>query len=187
MVILASASPRRRELMKRICTDYKIITADINEESSYYLSPLEATLDIAKRKGMAVRKDHPDDLIISADTIVVIDDQIIGKPVDKEDAKRILKLLSGRTHEVITAYCLFYKDKFIEHYVSSLVLFNKLDDKLIDDYIETGSPLDKAGAYGFQDNDKFPIVKKVIGSIDNVIGFPVEEINKDSIEIQKMP
>ena len=93
MVILASASPRRRELMKRICTDYKIITADINEESSYYLSPLEATLDIAKRKGMAVRKDHPDDLIISADTIVVIDDQIIGKPVDKEDAKRILKLL----------------------------------------------------------------------------------------------
>lgn len=187
MVILASASPRRRELMKRICDDYKIITADIDEESSYYMGPLEATLDIAKRKGEVVKKDHPNDLIVSADTIVVIDNHIIGKPVDKEDAKRLLKLLSNRKHIVITAYCLFYKDKFIEHYVESEVLFYELSDKLIDDYIATGSPLDKAGAYGYQDNDKFPIVKEIKGSIDNVIGFPVDEIKKDFIEIQKMP
>lgn len=187
MVILASASPRRKQLMKRICNDYKIIVADIDEESSYYLSPLEATLDIARRKGEVVKKDHYDDLVISADTIVVIDGQIIGKPTDEKDAKRLLQLLSGRTHEVITAYCLFYKDKFIEHYVSSFVEFNELDEKLIDNYIATGSPLDKAGAYGYQDNDKFPIVKKIIGSVDNVIGFPVEEINKDFVEIQKMP
>ena len=185
MVILASSSPRRRELMKRIYPDYKIITADIDEESSYNLPPLEATLEIARRKGEKVKEDHYDDLIISADTIVVIDNQIIGKPVDEEDAKRLLHLLSGRTHEVITAYCLFYKDKFIEHYVSSFVTFYKLSDQLIEDYVKTGSPLDKAGAYGYQDNDKYPIVKEIKGSIDNVIGFPVEEIKKDFEDILK--
>ena len=184
MVILASSSPRRRELMKQITVDYKIITSDIDEEKSYSLSPLEAVLDIAKRKGECVRKDHPHDLVISADTIVVLNNEIIGKPKDEEDAKRILRKLSNNKHEVITAYCLFKEDIFIEKYVSSYVVFNYLSDELIDRYIKTKSPPDKAGAYGVQDNNEYHIIKEVIGSIDNVIGFPVKEIKEDFDKIK---
>ena len=186
MVILASGSPRRRELMKQIVEEYSIITSDIDEESSYYMSPLEAVLDIAKRKGEKVFNDHPNDIVVSADTIVVLDNKIIGKPVDEGDAKRILHLLSGREHEVITAYCIFSKGKMIENHVSSKVQFYELSDDLINRYVATGSPLDKAGAYGAQDNDKeFPIVKKIKGSLTNVIGFPVEEIKRDFESIQQ--
>ena len=179
MVILASASPRRRELMKEITSDFIVITSDINEESSYSLPPLEAVLDIAKRKGLKVKEEHPNDLILSADTIVVLDDEIITKPRDAEDAKAILEKLSGRIHKVITAYCLFKGDKFLENYVVSEVEFYKLNKFLIDRYVATGSPLDKAGAYGVQDNEEFSIVKNVTGSLTNVIGFPVDEIRED--------
>lgn len=179
MIILASGSPRRRELIKRIVNDYKVITSDIDEEKSYSLSPLEAVLDIAKRKGEKVHSMYPHDTVISADTIVVLNNQIIHKPIDENDAKRILKLLSNKTHEVITAYCFFKDDHFLENHVVSKVIFKDLDDSLIERYVASGSPLDKAGAYGVQDNGHFPIIKKVIGSIDNVIGFPVEEIKKD--------
>lgn len=185
MVILASASPRRQELIKQITSDFKVITADIDEDKSYVLSPLNAVLDIAKRKGEKIHKDHYEDLVISADTIVVHKGKIIGKPIDASNAKRILKELSNDIHEVITAYCLFKKDKLIEHYVISKVYFNELSDELIEDYVKTGSPLDKAGAYGVQDNNKFPIVKSIEGSITNVIGFPVDEIKQDFLNIEK--
>ena len=185
MVILASASPRRRELFKQITDNFQIITADIDEETSYNLSPLQAVLDIAKRKGLKVKESHPNDIIVSADTIVVIDDQIIGKPIDGEDAKRILRKLSNRKHQVITAYCLFNKDRFIEKYVISDVYFNELSERLIEDYVNSKSPLDKAGAYGVQDNEQYHIINKVNGSINNVIGFPIEEIKEDFEKIQK--
>lgn len=183
MVILASASPRRKELMKEITSDFIIITSDIDEDKSYSLPPLEAVLDIAKRKGLKVQKNHPQDLIISADTIVVLNNKIIGKPKDAEDAVKILRELSNKTHEVITAFCMFKGDKFIERYVVSKVEFNDLTDELIKAYVATGSPLDKAGAYGVQDNDHFPIVKKVTGSMSNVIGFPIDEIKEEFAKI----
>ena len=183
MVILASASPRRKELMKEITSDFTIITSDIDEDKSYSLPPLEAVLDIAKRKGLKVQENHPQDLIVSADTIVVLNNKIIGKPKDAEDAIKILKELSDKTHEVITAFCMFKGDKFIERYVVSKVEFNNLSDELIKAYVATGSPLDKAGAYGVQDNDHFPIVKKVTGSMSNVIGFPVDEIKEEFAKI----
>ena len=177
--ILASKSPRRKELMKFISSDFLVAVEDIDEESSYLLPPIEAVKDIAKRKGKAIDSLYPDDLIISADTIVVLDNEIIGKPKDKEDAKRILRMLSNKSHYVYTAYRVKYINKEIINYVESEVIFNKLDKDLIDRYVESGSPLDKAGAYGAQDNNDFPIVKKVIGSFDNVIGFPVKEIKED--------
>lgn len=182
--VLASKSPRRQELMNLVSSDFVIAIEDIDEESSYKLSPIEAVKDIAKRKGEAVDKYYPRDLIISADTIVVLDNQIIGKPVDTEDAKRILRMLSGKTHYVHTGFRVKYLNKEVVSVVTSEVIFNKLDDKLIDAYVKSGSPLDKAGAYGIQDNNKFPIIKKVIGSIDNVVGFPVKEIKEviDSIK-----
>lgn len=184
MIVLASASPRRRELLKRIVKDYIVTTSDINEEESYNLPPLEAVLDIAKRKGLNIKDKYPNDIVITADTIVILDNEIIGKPIDAEDAKRILKKLSNREHQVITAYCLFKKDQFIENYVISKVLFYELSDDLIERYIASESPLDKAGAYGAQDNKDFPIVKSIIGSVDNVIGFPVKEIKEDLEKLQ---
>ena len=183
--VLASKSPRRQELMKLISSHFVVASEDINEESSYTLSPINAVEDIAKRKGEAVEKLYPNDLIISADTIVVLDDKIIGKPVDKADAKRILKELSGKTHYVHTGFRIKYSSKEIINHVTSEVIFNDLSDELIDKYVASGSPLDKAGAYGVQDNDKYPIIKKVIGSIDNVIGFPLKEIKEAIEQIKK--
>lgn len=183
--VLASKSPRRQELMKQVSSDFVVVSEDINEESSYTLSPINAVEDIAKRKGEVVEKLYPNDLIISADTIVVLDDKIIGKPVNKVDAKRILKELSGKTHYVHTGFRIKYLSKEILTHVTSEVIFNQLSDELIDKYVASGSPLDKAGAYGVQDNDKYPIIKKVIGSIDNVIGFPVKEIKEAIEQIKK--
>ena len=185
MIILASASPRRREKMKAVTEDFQIIVSDIDEEKSYNLPPLEAVLDIAKRKGEKIHLLHPHDYVLSADTILVLNNEIIGKPIDKEDAYRILRKLSGNKHQVITAYCWFKDDKLIENYVTSDVVFNDLSDQLINDYIATGSPMDKAGAYGAQDNNDFLIVKEIIGSRDNVIGFPTKEIKEDFERIKK--
>lgn len=183
--VLASKSPRRQELMKLISSDFIVAVEDIDEESSYKLSPILAVEDIAKRKGEAVDKLYPNDLIISADTIVVLNNQIIGKPSNKNEAKRILKELSNKSHYVHTGFRIKYLNKEIVSHVTSEVIFNELSDELIDKYIASGSPLDKAGAYGVQDNDKFPIIKKVIGSVDNVIGFPVKEILEVIKEIKK--
>ena len=183
--VLASKSPRRQELMKLISSDFIVATEDIDEESSYKLSPIKAVEDIARRKGEAVEKYYPEDLIISADTIVVLDNQIIGKPIDELDAKRILKELSGKSHYVHTGFRIKYLNKEIISHVTSEVIFNELSDELINKYVKSGSPLDKAGAYGVQDNDKFPIIKKVIGSVDNVVGFPVKEIKELIEQIKK--
>lgn len=178
--ILASKSPRRKDLMKFISSDFLVAVEDINEEISYRYSPIEAVMDIARRKGEAVYAYYPDDLVISADTIVVLNNKIIGKPIDKEDAKRILRELSGKAHYVYTGYAIHYLDKIIVNYVRSGVVFNELSEELIDEYVATGSPLDKAGAYGAQDSDlTYPIIKNIIGSYDNVIGFPTKEIKED--------
>lgn len=176
MIVLASKSPRRQQLMHRITDDFIVDVSDIDESTSLNMSPLEAVQDIAKRKGLDIVKRHPGQIVISADTIVVIDNMILGKPVDEADASTMLNLLSNRTHQVITAFCLLKDDKFLEEYVSSKVTFHKLSQDLIDRYIASGSPMDKAGAYGAQDNNDFLIVKEIKGSRDNVIGFPVEEI-----------
>lgn len=183
--ILASKSPRRKELMKFISSDFLVATEDIDEESSYRLSPIEAVKDISKRKNDAVNKLYPNDLVISADTIVVLDNEIIGKPVSEDDAIKILEKLSGRTHQVYTGYTIHYLDKEITNVVRSDVRFNNLSKSLIIEYVKTGSPLDKAGAYGVQDNKNFPIIKSVSGSINNVIGFPVEEIKTDIAKLLK--
>ena len=183
--VLASKSPRRQEMMKIISSDFIVAVEDINEEVSYKLSPIEAVQDIAKRKGEAVEKNYPNDLIISADTVVVLDNKIIGKPKDENDAKKILKSLSNKSHYVHTGFRIKYLNKEIISHVTSEVIFKKLSDELIEEYVKSGSPLDKAGAYGVQDNSQYPIIKKVIGSIDNVIGFPLEEIKKAIEEIKK--
>ena len=180
MYILASQSPRRKWLMERdISPLFKVVISNADEHFPHELTdPKDIVKFIAKEKGEIVAKDYPNDIVISADTIVVIDNQIIGKPKDKDDAYRMLRMLSGRKHKVYTGYAIFNNRKIVNKMVESEVLFNDLSDQFIWDYIATGSPMDKAGAYGFQDKD-FPVVKQVVGSIENVIGFPTAEIKKD--------
>lgn len=179
MYVLASSSPRRKQLLKEIIDDFIVVPSNFDESIFLSLSPEEAVKNISIGKGQEVHKRYPNDVVISADTIVVLNNKIIGKPKDKEDAIRILKELSDNTHTVITSYCLFYKDKFIQNEVISHVKMNKLPESLIIEYVNTGSPLDKAGAYGVQDNENYHLISKVDGSLTNVIGFPVDEIRND--------
>ena len=110
---------------------------------------------------------------------MVLGNEIIGKPKDKEDAYKILRELSGKEHYVYTGYALKQGDKLVQGIAKSTVLFNELSDELINAYIASGSPMDKAGAYGVQDNEQFPLVKKTSGSNNNIIGFPTEQILED--------
>lgn len=177
MIILASQSPRRKKLMgEDITHDFQIVISDADEHVSGNPTPLEYVLEVAKRKGIKVHESYPNDTVLSADTIVTVDGNIIGKPKDEEDAHKILRYLSDKTHQVITAFCIFNKDLFIEKYVISDVTFNHLDDDFISRYIASGIPMDKAGAYGIQNEEEFPVVKSYKGSLKNIIGFPSEEI-----------
>ena len=181
MIILASASPRRKRLMQEeISSCFDIIVPNIDESLSFkkYKCVRSIVKDIAKRKCLEVAKDHPNDLVIAADTVVVINKTIIGKPKDEKDAYRVLKLLSNNKHYVYTGYAIHQGDKFLINVTKSTVYFNDLSDELINDYIASGSPMDKAGAYGYQDNKDFALVKRIDGSISNVIGFPLEDIKQ---------
>ena len=181
MIILASASPRRKRLMQEeISSCFNIIIPEIDESLSFkkYKDVKAIVKDIAKRKCLKIAKDHPNDLVIAADTVVVIHQKIIGKPKDKDDAYRILRMLSNEKHYVYTGYAIHQKNILVVSTTKSTVYFNDLSDELINSYIASGSPMDKAGAYGYQDNQDFALVKKINGSITNVIGFPVEDIKK---------
>ena len=169
MIILASQSPRRKQLMQEeISSCFTIIVPEIDESLSFknHTNVEDIVKDISKRKCLKIAEDHPNDLVIAADTVVVINNQIIGKPKDEEDAYRILRLLSNNTH-------------YVNKVAITEVTFNDLSDELIYDYIKSGSPMDKAGAYGYQDNKDFALVKKISGSRNNVIGFPTEAIKED--------
>lgn len=176
-IILASKSPRRKELLKQIFNEFIIIPSTI-DENKY---PLDE-LSIVKAKEISDR--YPSDLVISADTLVYLNGKILGKPIDKNDAKNMLHALSNNTHEVITYYSIFLKNEniFFTRQVISKVTFNDLSEKLIDDYIATGSPLDKAGAYGIQDKG-FNLVKSFSGDLNNIIGLPIDELKKDLLKL----
>ena len=179
MIILASASPRRKRLMQEeISSCFNVIVPEIDESLSFkkYKEVKAIVKDIAKRKCLKVASEHPSDLVVAADTVVVINKKIIGKPKDQKDAYRILKKLSNNKHYVYTGYAINQNDKLYIGVCKSIVYFNDLNDELINNYIASGSPMDKAGAYGYQDNQDFALVKKIIGSKANVIGFPIEDI-----------
>ena len=176
-IILASASPRRKELLHKILSNFEIIPANIDEDQ-YPLNMLSLI------KAQEIANTHPSSLIISADTVVILDEQVLGKPKDEDDAFDMLKKLSSRVHEVSTFYTIYSKENNISitRQVTSLVYFNKLSDELIKAYIATKSPLDKAGAYGIQDKE-FPLIEKIEGEEDNVIGLPLQEIKKDLLSL----
>lgn len=179
MYILASQSPRRVELLKNIVSDFKVIPANIDENIKYN-DASDLPLKLSFMKAVEVFKDHKDDTIIAADTIVIIDNKVLGKPRNKKEASQMLHMLSGKEHKVITGYTIISKSRYVSKKIATKVYFNELSDELINEYIETGSPLDKAGAYGIQDKE-FPLIKKIEGSLSNVMGLPVESLQNELI------
>ncbi|HOC80441.1 MAG TPA: Maf family protein [Bacilli bacterium] len=175
MLILASKSPRRKELLSKICRDFVIINPEINENESRQ-HPHEHPLDVSRLKAYRVFQNHPEDDVLACDTVVIINEEILGKPRDEQEAYQMLRKLSGKRHIVLSGYTFINKYREINRTVKTEVYFNVLDDELIKQYIKTGSPLDKAGAYGIQDG--FLLVDHIIGSFDNVMGFPSEDIAK---------
>lgn len=176
MLILASQSPRRKELLRLVTSEYAVIAANIDEDVVVKV-PSDLAKEISKLKAYEIFKNHPNDTVLAVDTIVIIEGKVLGKPKDSVDAKRMLKLLSGKKHHVISGFTLVNSKKEININVVSEVYFNELSEETIQAYIASGSPFDKAGAYGIQDKE-YHLVKKINGSYYNVMGLPVEELKK---------
>lgn len=176
MLILASQSPRRKELIKKIEPNFIVIPSDFDEEL-VHLPAHELPAELSRQKALSIFKNHPEDKVLACDTIVVLEDEVLGKPHTKEIAFKMLKELSGKKHTVISGWTLMTKEKTVTRTVETEVYFNELSDEIINAYIETGSPMDKAGAYGIQD-EKFHLVNHIVGSMDNVIGLPTEDIKE---------
>ena len=177
LFILASQSPRRRELLSMLGLSFDIVTADIDETMDASVSVEDAVTEISRKKAEAVGKDRPGRLIVSADTIVTVDGRVLGKPHSEAEAHAMLRSLSGRTHTVMTAFCLYLDGRTETHVEKTDVVFKPLSDEEIDAYIATGSPMDKAGAYGIQDGAAV-FVERLIGDYYNVMGLPVCELAK---------
>ncbi len=176
-VCLASASPRRKHLLGLLNIDFTIETADIDEDSISDIPPEAYCLSLAFAKAEKVAKRQKQKtLVIGADTIVVLDEHIINKPKDKDDAFRILKLLSNNTHKVYTGIAIINSasKEWITNYQVTDVTFRKLTDDEILAYIESGSPMDKAGAYGIQDDFGAIFVNNISGCYYNIVGLPLE-------------
>ena len=176
-IILASASPRRSELLESAGITFSVIPADIPEEPLPGELPAPHVLRLAQEKALAVARIAQGDLFIGADTVVVCDDEIMGKPCDAADARRMLSLLSGREHEVITGFAVHDRSGEVTHaqVVSTKVFFKPLTLSEIDAYIATGCPFDKAGAYAIQGGAAY-MVQSIEGSYSNVVGLPLCEV-----------
>jgi len=174
-LILASASPRRRELLATLAIPFDIVKPNVNEAQLKDETPKHFVERLAKAKADAV--SSLDAIVIAADTVVVLDDCILGKPTDLEDAKRMLRALSGKVHQVITGVCVQNASRSIVFSLSTMVTFRALAEEEILMYVESGEPLDKAGAYAIQGNAA-SMVATIEGSYTNVIGLPLCEIYK---------
>jgi septum formation protein len=179
-LILASASPRRTELLQQLELKFEVIPSDATEVFDEHLSPLELCQLNAHRKARAVAKKIPDALVLGADTLVFLEREIFGKPHNLDEAKQMLAKLQGRTHQVITGVCLMHLRTHHERIfaVSTDVTFHPLTAGQISDYLSKMNPLDKAGAYAIQEHgDK--IVAEIFGSYSNVVGLPLDELGEE--------
>lgn len=189
-VILASASPRRRELLAQIGMDFKVIISKADENISE-LAPEQLVMKLSNIKAMAVYEEHGIEdeatIILGADTVVAFDGKVLGKPKDTQQAKEMLSMLSDNTHQVFTGVTILYKKqgglKSETFYDKTTVYTYPISDKEIDEYIMTGEPMDKAGSYGIQGiGAKF--IKKIDGDYNNVVGLPVSKIYQKIKEIE---
>jgi septum formation protein len=185
-VILASASPRRRELLRQAVSEFEVVVSDAPEMHDEQLTAREVSQINAYRKARAVAKKFPDSLVLGADTLVYLGTRLFGKPTNMEDAFAMLEQLRGKTHEVVTGVCLMHLRQHRERVfqVSTLVTFRPLDEADIRRYLARVNPLDKAGAYAIQEEGDL-IVESVLGSYTNVVGLPVERLREELQEWQK--
>lgn len=180
-IILASNSPRRKELLSGIDVDYEVHTlSDIDESYPDDLSKEEVAEFLSRKKANAYLESLEENaLLITADTLVVLHGKILGKPLNKEDAKNMLHELSGQTHLVITGVCLTSKQKQVSFSDKTYVTFGDLTDQEIEYYVEKYNPLDKAGAYGVQEWIGYVGVEKIEGSYFNVMGLPIFKLYRE--------
>lgn len=174
-MILASASPRRAELLRNAGISFTVDPAHVPEEPSPGESPLAYAQRLARDKALAVLARHPEDTVLGADTVVVVDHHLLEKPIDTPDAARMLHLLSGRTHQVITGVCVANSSFQQTEAEVTQVSFASLSDDEIKAYIRTGEPMDKAGAYAIQGIASC-WAKQIIGCYFNVVGLPVPRV-----------
>ena len=174
--ILASSSPRRKKILEQIRFEFSVVPSNINEDFSIGLPPEAFTEHWARKKAKDVAKDHPQSLVIGADTVVILDGKILGKPKDNKSSKKMLLSLSGKTHEVITGVSLININSKLDITFNerTYVSINALSNDHIFNYIDSYKPYDKAGSYGIQDG--FSVhVEKIKGCYYNVMGFPVSK------------
>ncbi|MCL2512514.1 MAG: Maf family protein [Oscillospiraceae bacterium] len=181
-LILASASPRREKLLRGAGFEFEIAPADIEEKADPSLPPAQIAMNLASEKAKTVEKTAPEgSVILAADTIVVLDDVIYGKPLDKDEAMKTLRRLSGRVHKVYTGVSILHEGKETVFNRSADVKFRELTDNIILQYIATGEPFGKAGAYAVQ-GEGASLVERVTGDITTVIGLPMEAV---ALELKK--
>ena len=172
MIILASRSPRRQQLLDMLDIEYTVDPAEIDERAEPGELPESMAVRLAREKAELVASRHPDTPVLAADTIVVLDDMVLGKPRSTEDAQRMLGMLSNRQHRVITAVALSVNGTTMERFDITNVWFRELDQELIAAYVATGEPLDKAGSYGVQGKGAV-LVERIEGDFFSVMGLPV--------------
>ncbi|TFF33751.1 Maf family protein [Mucilaginibacter psychrotolerans] len=175
-IILASKSPRRQELLKLMDIDFRVVLKEVDESYPDGLAPAEIALYIAQKKAEAFDEDVTDEVVLTADTIVCIDGEILGKPNDAEHAIAMLHKLSGKLHQVYTGVCLLYKGRYNKFYDMSEVFFRKLSDEEIRSYVAEYQPFDKAGSYGIQQRIGLIGIERINGSYTNVVGLPTEKV-----------
>ena len=179
-LILASKSPRRQEMLKELGVEFEIKLKEVEEVYPEGLSAIEIPVYLAELKASAFLDDIKDkDLVITADTIVCIDDWILGKPKDRADAVKMLKALSGRSHKVVSGVCLTSLKKKLSFSTTTDVHFKVLTDEEINYYIDNYKPFDKAGAYGIQEWIGFIGIDGIEGSYFNVVGLPIQRLYQE--------
>ena len=178
-LILASGSPRRIELLRMLGCKFQIVPSKVEEKINPRLSPIENVKRLSRQKALDVASKISDGIIVAADTDVVLNGKILGKPKNKKEAKRILKDLSGKEHRVITGLAVIdaKTKKILQDTVVTKVKFRKLNNELIEKYIASGGPLDKAGAYGIQGRAAL-LVESIKGDYFNVVGLPLNALNQ---------
>ena len=180
-IILASASPRRKEILELADLKFDVMPSDAQEITTK-TAPNEVVMELASIKAKDIyKKSEKQSMVVGADTVVAYQGQILGKPADEADAKRMLTMLSGQTHEVYTGVCVIEDGKTKTSYEETKVTFYEISDEQIDRYIKTGEPMDKAGSYGIQGKAAV-FIKGIEGDYYNVVGFPIarflQEITK---------
>lgn len=176
-IILASQSPRRKELLSWLVPEFSVMPADIDEKNKNHLSPIEYVEKMAVDKAEVVAQEHSHALVIASDTIVALGNEILGKPVDRKNGFQMLKKLSGTTHDVHTAVVLRHEKQIEKKISSAKVTFYTLTDKEIENYLDTGDYLDKAGAYGIQ-GLAGTFVKEISGDYYSIVGFPIGVVQR---------